>query len=380
MNRWNPNFYYKEGIKRGFNTEYLDKLIEQGRKIQENNIPVLFSLAHLASCSRTQYSELHSFVARTEYGPEGYPYRNFPIRKRSGGKRWISVPAPPLMAVQSWINKNILNSIPTHPTAFAYVNGIKSPLKAHAEKHCDADWVLKVDIKNFFSNISERQVYRVFRSLSYSKLLSFEMARLCTRITPGRTGKRWNIDWNESGVEGYSCTCLGSLPQGAPSSPALSNLVCFELDTQLHELALSRNATYSRYADDLCFSFIKSSRDEVYQFKREVNKALWDNSFTENPKKSHIIPPGARKIVTGLIVNSDKPSIPRELIDAIRMHLFYSEKFGIPAHCRKRGFRSVIGFRNHLKGLIMYVYSIDPKKGNEFLEKYNRLPWLEFEI
>ncbi|MDX1492072.1 MAG: reverse transcriptase family protein [Pseudohongiellaceae bacterium] len=380
MNRWNPNLYSKEGLNKGFNPEYLEKLVEQGRQMQAHKVPVLYSLSHLANYSRTLYSDLHSFVARSNIHQENYPYKNFPISKRSGGKRWISVPVPALMAVQSWINREILNNVLPHPAACAYIRGLASPLKSHAERHCGADWILKIDIKNFFSHISERQVFDVFRSLGYPKLLSFEMARLCTRATPGRQGGRWNTEWKDYQVEDYFCRSLGSLPQGGPTSPALSNLVCRQLDAQLEILAKAHRATYSRYADDLCFSFFQSTRNDVYKFKKLVNNVLWDSSFTENQKKTQIIPPGARKVVTGLIVNEDKPKIPKELRDRIRMHLFYAEKNGISEHCKHRGFRSVIGLRNHLQGLIMYVFSIDPDKGEKFKQQFNQLPWLDFDI
>lgn len=377
MNRWNPNLFLREGESKGFNSAYLKRLVETGRHIQAHGVPVIYSLAHLANLSKTQYSELHGFVSRNgHYGQS--PYKSFPISKRSGGKRWISIPVPPLMAVQSWIAENILNSVVPYPTAFAYV--INRRIKDHAERHCGADWILKIDIKDFFSNISERQIYEVFLSLGYTKLLSFEMARICTRVTPKRKGKRWMTEYQDIGIKEYYCRHVGSLPQGAPTSPALSNLIFVEVDKKLENLSHSIGATYSRYADDLCFSFAHSSRQEVFSAKKQISEVLWSNGFSENPKKTQIIPPGARKIVTGLVVNGDTPTIPKELRDTIKMHLYYCKKLGIPTHCRNREFRSVIGFRRHLYGLIMYVSSISPEHGKRFMAQYSELPWLEFDI
>lgn len=380
MKRWNPNTFLIEGNKRGYSPEYLNNLILHGRKISTENIPVIYSLAHLAKLSRTLYADLHSFVARSAFEDSNYPYKNFPIKKRSGGKRWISIPAPPLMAVQSWISHNILTQIIPHKAAYAYVNNLKNPLKKHTEIHCNSKWVLKIDIKNFFSNISERQVYKVFKNINYTNLLSFEMARLCTRITPHRGGKRWNKEWINHGISDYSNRHIGSLPQGAPTSPALSNLVFKEIDEEISRVALENGASYSRYADDLCFSFYDTSRSKILEFKKNVSAILWKHSFTENKKKTRIIPPGARKIITGLVVNSGHPTVPKEIRDRIRMHLYFSKKLGIPAHCKNKGFRSVIGFRNHLYGLIMYVQSIDFQKGNDFKNKFDELPWVKFNI
>lgn len=374
--RWNPNLYRKEGLSKGYSDLYLRELVRQGYLLNGINMPVIFSLAHLAQLSRTLYSDLHGFVSRADLGRENYPYRNFTIAKRSGGRRWISVPAPQLMAAQQWINENILCNAPAHSAAFAYVP--KRRLKDHALQHCGADWVVKLDIKDFFGNISERQVFDVFLSLKFHRLLSFEMARLCTRVAPKRTGSRWNnADANRVGIPEYSCSFVGFLPQGAPTSPALSNLICFEMDGELQALAEQGMAVYTRYADDIYFSFSGGTRQRALEIKREAAKILWKYGFTENQAKSRIIPPGARKIVTGLIANDLKPSIPKEMRDTIKMHLFFAKKCGISAHCQQRKFQSIIGFKNFLLGLIGHVKSVDDRLGKLYLDKFWELPWPE---
>lgn len=378
MTSWNPNLFRKEGLSKGYDPEYLGALIAHGEKVAANRVPVVFSLAHLANLSQTLYSDLHGFVSRSNILTKDFPYKNFPIAKRTGGKRWISVPVPPLMAVQQWIGQNILNSVVPHAAAFAYVP--KRRLLDHAQRHCGATWLVKVDVKDFFSNISERQVFQVFLRLGYPKLLSFEMARLCTRVTPKREGAKWTNTFGEHSITDYDCKYVGSLPQGAPTSPALSNLVCAELDRDFSDFAISKSATYSRYADDLCFSLATGSREDAFALKREVSKILWKHGFSENSKKTRVVPPGARMVLTGLNVNGDVPTVPREVRDLVRMHLHYAKKSGVPAHCKERGFRSVVGFKNHLLGLIGYVASVDRKHGAVFYAKFNELPWIDFDL
>jgi len=373
---WNPNIFLNEGEAKGFDPNYLKELEGVGRRLTANGLPVIFSLAHLAAHSRTLYADLHQYVARSRLGSNDTTYRNFTISKRSGGKRWISIPEPPLKAVQSWIAQEILNRVPVHEAAYAYVVGRR--ITKHATNHCAAEWLVKVDIKDFFGSISELQVYKAFESMMYPKLLSFEMARLCTRASHRRRGARWNI-MSPEGIVGYQCRHIGSLPQGAPSSPALSNIVCEQLDKDLIQLAIRSSAQYSRYADDLCFSFHNSSRARCLEFKKEVSKVLWRHSFMENPDKTRIVPPGARKLVTGLIINGEWPTVPKEVRDVARAHLYYAKKFGIPKHCASKKFRSVIGFRNYLYGLIMYVQSVDAALGQRYFAAFQELPWLEFE-
>ncbi|MBL8515938.1 MAG: RNA-directed DNA polymerase [Betaproteobacteria bacterium] len=378
MTRWNPNLFRKDGLAKGFNPEYLGALIAQGESLVSNQMPVVFSLAHLASLSRTLYSDLHGFVSRSDIQRKDFPYRSFPIAKRSGGVRWISIPAPPLMAVQQWICQNVLNRVEPHAAAYAFVP--RRRLLDHAQRHCGATWLVKVDIKDFFSNISERQAFQVFLRLGYPKLLSFEMARLCTRVTPRRKGAKWTNSNDDHSIPEYDCRFVGSLPQGAPTSPALSNLVCMDLDRDLTELAVSKSATFSRYADDLCFSLTSGSREAAFALKRDVSKVLWKHGFSENPKKTRVVPPGARMVLTGLLVNANVPTVPREVRDLVRMHLHYAKKNGIPMHCKARGFRSIFGFKNHLLGLIGYVASVDKKHGADFYAQFNQLPWIEFDL
>ena len=380
MTSWNPHLYLREGKEKGYQELYLQRLVDVGRRLADQGLPVVFSLAHLASLSRTLYADLHEVVARSRVRGMEYPYRNFTIKKRSGGRRWISVPAPPLMAVQDWITQNILDAIPPHDAAMAYARG--RSIRLHAAKHCAAEWVVKIDVRDFFGNISERQVFAFFASLGYPNLLSFEMARLCTRVGPRRKGKRWAVtDYGaEHGVRDYASPYLGSLPQGAPTSPALSNVICREMDTELSELAREHAATYSRYADDLYFSQSGSSRSRALALKREASRILYSYSFSENPNKTRIIPPGARKLITGLIANEHEPRVPRQVRDRIRMHLYYCRTRGIPEHCKRVKFRSVIGFRNHLAGTIEYVGSIDEQLGKRYLQQFKALPWVDFDL
>ncbi|HDS0949252.1 TPA: RNA-directed DNA polymerase [Stenotrophomonas maltophilia] len=374
MTQWNPNLFRIEGRSRGYSEDYLNALIRQGTKTNSQHLPVIFSLAHLARLSRVQYSDLHSIVSRQGIDLKDFPYKNFSIAKRSGGRRWISIPNPKLMSVQQWINQSILRQIQPHSAAFAYARGRR--LVDHARQHCSCDWLVKIDIKDFFSNISEIQIFSVFREAGYPKLLSFELARICTRVTPKRPGKRWKNSSNRHSIPEYYSEFIGSLPQGSPTSPALSNLACRKLDVELTELALSSCSTYSRYADDLCFSLPSGDRKSALKIMREACAVIQKHNFIPNEKKTRIIPPGGKKILTGLNVDSTTPTTPKEVRDMVRLHLYYAKKIGLAKHCEARGFRSISGFQNHLSGLIGYISSIEPKRSSALYAQFNALPWL----
>ncbi len=294
MKRWNPNLFIKEGAAAGYDNNYVGALVNCGREIDGLGLPVIYSLSHLARLSETRYSDLHAVISRIHSGGD-FPYRNFTIKKRSGGRRWISVPAPQLMAAQSWIATRVLRLVPVHSAAYAYVANRSNPLFLHAERHVGATWILHMDIKDFFSNISERQVYHLFRSLKYPRLLSLEMARLCTRVTPNRKGRRWLSEISDSRGSIYKSRLIGSLPQGAPTSPAISNLVCREMDEIIDRVAQDVGATYGRYADDLCFSISSGSRQTLVGLKRQVDQVLKDFGFSANGKKQELFLPGGER-------------------------------------------------------------------------------------
>src|SRR5690606_32777488 len=117
------------------------------------------------------------------------PYRVFRVKKRGVPNkvpapprryRTICVPEPRLMRVQRWIAQNILQVMPSHPASFAFIKN--RDLVDAAERHVGAKWLVKMDVRHFFESIHEDAAYRVFRGFGYGALLSFQMARICTRL------------------------------------------------------------------------------------------------------------------------------------------------------------------------------------------------------
>lgn len=372
MSNWHPNIFESYCQSNKFCDEFTYLSLEYGRNLYSNGYPVVFSLAHLSKLSNSQYQSLREVIYRTIR-----PYDRFKIQKRSGGYRQITVPYNFLFCVQKWINLNILSAARPHPCAKAYIKG--ESIVGNADVHCGARWLVKIDIQRFFESISEKQVYHVFKKMGYANLLSFELARLCTIVT-SNTKKHKSGRWNPSHKQYYFYNHSyqsGHLPQGSPTSPAISNLVFVPLDKKIDEISKKYGCNYTRYSDDMIFSTFDFGRDLAKDMIAEVSEVLSQNGFRRNMKKTHIIPPGARKIVTGLVVNGSSPKIQKELKNRIENHLYYSLKYGPISHCEKKDFKSVLGFKNHLKGLIDYVSSVDKKLGAQFLENYHHINWPE---
>lgn len=371
MSSWTPHSFRTTATAQGVPADAIQKLVEEGERLRLKGVPVIFTLGHLAAICDVPYKYLRDIVSR-----KFDPYKVFNIRKRSGGYRQITVPEAALMRVQRWIHENILAAARVSPISTAFSAG-SGPVK-NAEQHSGSRWLVKVDVKSFFESISERQVFRAFRALGYPALLSFELTRLCTRFPSGeskRNQRRWRTNDRAYDIEPYMTQIVGHLPQGAPTSPMLANLVCAGLDLRLMELARKHGGVITRYADDIVFSATQCDRLRGKLLIKEITVALAALGFKRNETKTHVVPPSARRVVTGLLVDSETPRLTKAFRDKLRMHLFHARTKGIRIHCERRKFRSLIGFREHLRGLIAYASQVDMEYAAERKMEFEALPW-----
>lgn len=199
-------------------------------------------------------------------------YRSFALKKKDGTSRDIDTPRTYLKVIQWWILDNILNNVEIAENVFGFVTG-RSAVQ-NAEYHFGAKHVLNVDIRQFFPSITTDQVSKIFRSLGYQDDVADMLSELC---------------------------CLdGHVPQGAPTSPAIANLVLRELDTKLSALAEKAGHRYSRYADDLTFSSQSWIDDEFLNLVENSVKAA---EFELKPEKTRFSGSEGRMEVTGVVIN-----------------------------------------------------------------------------
>lgn len=246
--------------------------------------------------------------------------------------------------------------------------------------------MIKLDIVNFFESITEQSVYGVFRKIGYQPLVAFELARICTRKgeqtrTRNINFKRWQTNRRiYTGIKSYSGTDIqGHLPQGAPTSPMLANLVMRDFDQAVETVASTFGMTYTRYADDLTFS-IKSgdfSRKSAQNLVAEVYKILRNFSFEPNTIKTQIVPPGARRVVLGLLVDGPKPRLTKEFRNRLRSHLHHigPKGGGAVKHAERNSFQSVFSLRDHINGLIAFAHLVEPSYAKNAWEKFNKVQW-----
>lgn len=366
--------YVAEGIMKGGVENLLEKVVSDSRPVLCNNLPPIYDLKHISHYTGVGFTYLRSVVSR-----ERSPYNPYSIPKRSGGKRFIHAPENGVKGVQRWISCEILSHLSPHWRCFSFHKN--SSIKQCAAEHSLSRWLIKIDIERFFESVSEIQVYKLFRKLGYKPLVSFELARICT-ICPshiiGNHSRRWVLYNKGEGKLPYKremVKYIGRLPQGAPTSPQISNLIFHDIDEVFQKIAEGNGMVYTRYADDITFSSSKKQfcRDDALSIIGQINTILTTNGYNPQHKKLKIIPPGAKKIVLGLEVSESVPRLQKSYVNKIEAHLRGMALFGIPQHSIHRKFGSVIGMLDHVRGLINYACFIEAERGAIMLEKFNRL-------
>lgn len=303
-------------------SEYTQKYLVYSKKLFDNNLPIISSPKHFSLLVGIE----HQYVCNMAYASNRF-YRHFSIPKSNGKVRNIDEPLPDLKFVQSWILHNILEKCSVSDYAKAYLKG--RTLKHNARFHKAQKVVVTMDIKDFFPSISVRDITEIFRNMGYSHDLSCFLAHLC---------------------------CLDNiLPQGAPTSPYLSNLRMITLDDKISKYTSQNNIRYTRYADDLTFS----GDFNPHYVINDISKMIFKEGFSVNSEKTRVAKSNARQEVTGIIVNTHM-QISKEKRKQIRQQVYYINKFGLESHLEHIR-ESRANYLNHLIGQINFALFVNPK-------------------
>ena len=269
-------------------------------------------------------------------------YHYFSIPKKSGGERIISAPFDNLKEKQLLIKKIFLDNVSVSPHAHGFVT--KRSIVTNATVHIGKKTVYNLDIENFFPSIKKKKIFYIFNKVLN---LNNEVAKVLANI----------------------CTLNGSLPQGAPTSPVLSNIASIKLDNRLAGYASKNNLKYTRYADDITFS-----GDKISSFNRKIiKKMILEEGFLINHKKERMHKSDNRQIVTGLIVN-DKLKVNENIILELKNVTYYAKKFGIVNHMEKEGIDNYF-YKEYIYGKAYFLKMVDKTLGEFYLDKLDEIEW-----
>ena len=272
-------------------------------------------------------------------------YHNVRIPKGSGEFRELSVPDDFLKAVQTKIAQNLLAYERISPYAAAYRPG-GSPLR-NAQPHVGKETLLKMDIRHFFDHIYYPMVKaKVFTADKYSESNRVLLSLLCVH--------------------------RDALPQGAPTSPIISNIIMRDFDDTVGNWCKGRNIAYTRYCDDMTFS----GDFDPKEVKTFVKEQLKKTGFFANDKKTVVARNGQQKNVTGIVVN-ERPNTTAAYRKKLRQELYYCKTYGVDSHMQRTQVNVTEDtYLRQLLGRVNYVLSVDPL--NEEMQGYKR--WIKTQL
>ena len=335
-------------------------LPEPEARANENELPALANPEALAEALGLSVAELRWMAYHRELASKIH-YRRFTIPKKSGGERAIWAPLPKLKAAQRWILREIVEHLPVHGAAHGFLPG--RSIQTNARVHTGAQLVVGLDLADFFPSASWRRVKGVFRHAGYREQVATLLALICTEAP------REIIE--HEGQTFFAALGPRCLPQGAPTSPALTNTLCLRLDRRLSGLAAKLGWRYTRYADDLTFSLPAASGEksnaeaQIGTLIGSVERIAVDEGFAVNRDKTRVLRPGDRQQVTGLVVNGEgEPRVPRALRRTLRAAVHNLEN-GKPVRPDETLAKLV--------GYAAFVHLADPVEGRALLDRLRTL-------
>lgn len=264
------------------------------------------------------------------HSPENF-YRKFHIPKRKGGTREINAPYPSLLTLQRIILDKIQPYLKIHESCFSYRKNVS--FIDNAAHHLGSKEILSLDIEDFFGNISRQKVFNILSLSGFNNRLSNEIT--------------------------YLVTYQDSLPQGAPTSPLISNAIFYKIDERLSKLSKKLNLKYSRYADDITFSGEKIPSN----LPKYIGAILLQHGFSLNKGKTTLKNEMAKKIITGVSITSGKLMVPRAFKRKLRadIHRFEKNNYVISSPFDPMLYERLIGKLN-------FILQIEPEN-NYAIEK-----------
>lgn len=305
-------------------------------KLQKNGIPYIYNDSHFADIIGITLDQLIFFQNNREKA-----YCTFKLRKSNGQFRIIDAPNAKMKQIQRWILDNILYKMGFGKHAHGFIP--RKSIRTNSEIHIGQDLVMGIDIKNFFPSIKFHRVFGLFQKAGFND----EISKLLAEI----------------------CTYKGQLPQGAPTSPAISNIIAWHIDIKLAAFCKKRGLKYSRYADDITISGGK----QLPRYKKQLFKIIRNEGFEINLNKVRIQGRGTCQKVTGVVVN-DSLSIGKEKKRFLRsiVHNIVS-KGPIAANITDNPF-----FKEWIYGLLNYANMIEPKFAQILMEKLQKVSWDDY--
>lgn len=333
--------------------------------------------------SLEDFTKLLNDIKNDEFGHTNYPisvpqllhfsnskipnrYKTFHIRKKSGGLREINAPCYQLSVLLHVLNILFKSIYTPNPCAMGFAEG--RSIVGNASMHVGHHYVFNIDLEDFFPSIPQARIWKRLQlpPFNFTQEIANVLAGLCCHADTGNTGNY--------------------LPQGASTSPLLTNAICDTLDRRMSGVARRFGLHYSRYADDMSFSSMHNVYQEDSKFRKEIKRIIEEQGFRMNEKKTRLLRDGQRQEVTGLVVNS-VVNVSRKYIRDLRclLHVWETKGYAIaysyfyPLYKKEKGYikKGEPVMENVIGGKLNYLKMVKGPSNATYLKLLNRFNKLQ---
>ncbi len=340
-------------IGRGY-SNILHKKETDVAKLEQQKLPIIQTDRELANTLGIEYNTLRYLAYHRDVVTFDNYYR-FDIPKKSGGTRHIAAPKIQLKMAQRQILEKILQKVEISDVAHGFVKS-KSVLTGAKVHHTSPDLLINMDLENFFPTITFERVRGLYQHLGYSGYIASLLAMICTYC------ERMPVEIK--GETKYIKTSERILPQGSPASPMITNIICHRMDKRIYGLCQKLGVTYTRYADDMSFSYIGELENfAIGSFLNSIQKIIESEGFHINKQKTNILRKHNRQYITGIVINNDEIGVARKWVKILRASIHNAQKL------KNAGKAIPHKTKMEIAGKIAWLKSVNEKRYHKMIQQ-----------
>jgi len=333
-------------IGRGY-SNLLGKKETNIEKLKKNQMPVIETDKELADFLQVSYNTLRYLTYHRDVVTFDNYYR-FDIPKKSGGTRHIAAPKTQLKTAQRQILEQILQKATVSNISHGFIKS-RSVLTSAKTHKSSPDLLINIDLEDFFPTITFERVRGLYQSFGYSGYIASLLAMICTYC------ERMSLEIK--GEVKYIKTSNRILPQGSPASPMITNIICVKMDKRINGLCEKLGLIYTRYADDMSFSYIGNIDDfSIGGFLNSINKIIEDEGFHLKKEKTHILRKNNRQYITGIVINNKEIGVPKKWVKILKASIHNAQKL------KNSGNLIPCETKNEIAGKIAWLKSVNEKR------------------
>ncbi len=328
------------------------------QKLKENHMPIIETDKELAKFLQIEYNTLRYLVYHRDVITFDNYYR-FDIPKKSGGTRHIAAPKTQLKTAQRQILEQILQNVEISGQAHGFIKS-RSVLTSAKTHNTSPGLLINIDLENFFPTITFERVRGLYQSFGYSGYISSLLAMVCTYCE--------RMPLEIKGEIKYIKTSDRILPQGSPASPMITNIICRSMDKRINGLCKKYGITYTRYADDMSFSYTgDTSNFAIGRFLNSINTIIEAEGFHMKKEKTHILRKNNRQYITGIVINNEEIGVPKKWVKILKASIHNAQKLKDSGGC----------VSNHtiqeISGKIAWLKSVNAKRYQKIIRQGTQL-------